>query len=80
MAAAGGKQVSFVKAAALILLAIFLYDVMGAIVKHLGDRYSGAQLSMFRNLFGLVPSATILAFSAAWVAASCGWMRVNNRA
>ena len=42
-------------AIAIILLAIFLFDVMGAIIKHLGTRYPAQQLSMLRNVFGLIP-------------------------
>ena len=43
-------------AIAIILLAIFLFDVMGAIIKHLGARYPAQQLSMLRNVFGLIPA------------------------
>lgn len=54
------------KAALIALTAILLFDVMGLIIKHLGDRYSAPQLSMFRNLFGLLPSLLVLQFSANW--------------
>ncbi len=56
----------FVRAVATILLAIFLFDVMGAIIKHLGGRYPTQQLSMLRNLFGLVPGIVVLAWSKDW--------------
>lgn len=49
-----------------MLLGVMLYDVMGAIVKHLGQHYSAPQLSMFRNLFGLVPTLLILFWSQNW--------------
>lgn len=60
------KQVTFFFAAATILLAIMLYDVMGAIIKHLSEFYPTQQLSMFRNLFGLIPTILILLFSQSW--------------
>ena len=57
---------SFAKAVMLLLLAIFLYDVMGAVIKHLSLRYPTQQLSMFRNFFGLVPTVLILLWSQDW--------------
>ena len=59
--------VSFLTAALVLLLAIFLYDVMGAIVKLLGRHYAAPQLTMFRNLFGLAPALVILVTSRKWV-------------
>jgi len=59
---------SFVRAVSLVLLAIFLFDVMGAIIKHLWQRYATPQLSMFRNLFGLIPSVIVLWLSRDWQA------------
>tara|TARA_B100001123_G_scaffold389265_1_gene465859 strand:- start:610 stop:1524 length:915 start_codon:yes stop_codon:yes gene_type:complete len=50
----------------IILLAIFLFDVMGAIIKHLGTRYPAQQLSMLRNVFGLIPSVLVLFYSSSW--------------
>ncbi|MEX0347087.1 MAG: DMT family transporter [Rhizobiaceae bacterium] len=64
--ARAGIQSNFAKAVVLILTAIFLFDIMGAIIKHLGDRYPPQQLSVFRNLFGLVPSVLVLWYSKAW--------------
>jgi drug/metabolite transporter (DMT)-like permease len=43
-----------------------LFDAMGLIIKHLSDGYSAAELSAWRNLFGLVPSVIVLWFSKAW--------------
>jgi len=40
---------NFSKAVFLILLAIFLFDVQGAIIKHMGDRYPVPQLASFRD-------------------------------
>ena len=50
----------------LIILAIFLFDVQGAIIKYLGDQYPVQQLAMYRNLFGLLPSFLVLYLSAEW--------------
>lgn len=56
----------FVRAVLTILLAIFLFDIMGAVIKLLGERYSPQQLSVFRNLFGLLPSLAVLWYSKDW--------------
>lgn len=56
----------FVRGAVLLLLAVFLFDVMGAIIKHLGRTYPAPELSMFRNLFGLVPSLIVLFAAKDW--------------
>jgi len=50
----------------IIMFAIFLFDVMGAIIKHLGARYPAQQLSMLRNVFGLIPSVLVLFYSSGW--------------
>ena len=63
------NQVPFLAAAAIMLTAILCYDIMGAIVKHLGQLYPSPQLSMFRNLFGLLPTLLILFWSQSWVQA-----------
>ena len=60
------QKSSLFKAIAIILLAIFLFDVMGAIIKHLGARYPAQQLSMLRNVVGLIPSALVLFYSRDW--------------
>ena len=57
---------NFGKAVFLIILAIFLFDVQGAIIKYLGDRYPVQQLAMYRNLFGLLPSFLVLYLSSDW--------------
>lgn len=66
---AASSSGAFWRAVCVMLTAIFLYDVMGAIVKHLSDAYSTQQLTVFRNLFGLVPSLVILLASASWAKA-----------
>lgn len=57
---------SFARAVFFILLAILLFDLQGAIIKHLGDRYPVQQLATFRNIFGLIPSLLVLLFSREW--------------
>ncbi|MEP5731475.1 MAG: DMT family transporter [Sulfitobacter sp.] len=48
------------------LLAIVLFDVMGLIIKRLSEGYSAAELSAYRNIFGLIPSALVLWGSSEW--------------
>ncbi len=48
------------------ILALVLFDMMGLIIKHLSPRYTAAELSAYRNAFGLVPSLLALWFSASW--------------
>ncbi|MGI9407893.1 MAG: DMT family transporter, partial [Hyphomicrobiaceae bacterium] len=60
---------SFTRAVLTLLAAIFLFDIMGAIIKHLGGRYPTQQLAMFRNLFGLIPSILVLFYSKSWYTA-----------
>ena len=50
----------------LSLVALTLFDAMGLIIKHLSDSYSPAELTAWRNLFGLVPAAIALWSSKAW--------------
>ena len=48
------------------LVALVLFDLMGLIIKHLSARYSAAELSAYRNIFGIIPSAIALWASARW--------------
>ncbi|SFR96718.1 DMT family transporter [Yoonia litorea] len=66
MTTATNSSPSFLRAVLVIILALVLYDVMSAIVKHLGSRYSTQELTVFRNLFGLVPALAILVTSRGW--------------
>lgn len=59
---------NFTQALGIIILAIFLFDLQGAIIKHLGQRYPVPQVMVFRNLFGLVPGLLVLYLSASWKA------------
>ncbi|KIN75393.1 Permease of the drug/metabolite transporter (DMT) superfamily [Sulfitobacter noctilucae] len=48
------------------LIAIVLFDAMGLIIKHLSPHYGAAELSAYRNLFGLIPAALVLWGSKDW--------------
>ena len=53
-------------AIALSLVALVLFDFMGLIIKHLSPAYSAAELSAYRNFFGLIPSFIALYSSRVW--------------
>ena len=48
------------------IVALVLFDFMALIIKALSVRYAAAELSAYRNLFGLVPSALALWMTATW--------------
>ena len=49
------------------LLSIVLFDLMGLVIKHLSHHgYTAAELSAYRNLFGLIPAALALLTSRQW--------------
>jgi drug/metabolite transporter (DMT)-like permease len=58
----------FLRAILINMAGIFLLDVMGLIIKHLSGDYGAAELSAYRNLFGMVPSLGFLWLSARWQA------------
>jgi len=45
---------------------IFLLDLMGVVIKALSGDYGAAELSTYRNLFGMIPSFIVLWLSAEW--------------
>ncbi|WP_298915901.1 DMT family transporter [uncultured Roseobacter sp.] len=51
------------------LVALLLFDLMGLVIKYLSADYSAAELSAYRNICGLIPSAIALWSSSAWRAA-----------
>ena len=57
----------------LCLAALLFFDLMGLIIKHLSPRYTSAELSAYRNVFGLVPSLIALYASARWRNAGKRW-------
>lgn len=57
----------------LLLCSLTLFDGMGLIIKHLSPRYSAAELSAWRNVFGLIPSIIVLFSSKDWHARGRVW-------
>ena len=57
----------------LLLGALTLFDGMGLIIKHLSPRYGAAELSAWRNTFGLIPSLIVLYASRDWHARGRIW-------
>ena len=57
----------------LLLGALTLFDGMGLIIKHLSPRYGAAELSAWRNTFGLIPSLIVLYASREWHAKGRIW-------
>ena len=53
-------------AVTLSLSGLFLLDCMGLAIKYLRNDYPAAQLSVFRNLFGMLPCFIALYFSKDW--------------
>ena len=53
-------------AVVLSLSGLFLLDCMGIAIKYLRNDYPAAQLSVFRNLFGMIPCFIVLYFSHDW--------------
>ncbi len=53
-------------AVTLSLSGLFLLDCMGLAIKYLRNDYPAAQLSVFRNLFGMIPCFIALYFSQDW--------------
>ncbi|MGB7243076.1 MAG: DMT family transporter, partial [Sulfitobacter sp.] len=53
----------------LSLIALIFFDAMGLIIKHLSSTYSAAELSAWRNIFGLIPSLIALWSTRRWHAA-----------
>lgn len=64
---------SFAVAVLTIVTSIFLFDVQGAFIKHMGQRYPIEQITLFRNFFGLFPHVLVLLFSASWHANGRTW-------
>ena len=60
------RQPSAGLAIGLSLVALFLFSAMGLIIKLLSAGYGAAELSAWRNIFGLVPSIIVLWSSAEW--------------
>ena len=61
-----GRSDDAALAIAISIAALVLFDLMGLIIKHLSPVYSAAELSAYRNVFGLAPSAIALWTHAGW--------------
>jgi drug/metabolite transporter (DMT)-like permease len=48
------------------IASLILFDLMGLIIKHLSSGYSAAELSAYRNIFGLIPSFIALWMTTSW--------------
>lgn len=55
------------------MLAIFLFDVQGALIKHVGSVYPIEQIALFRNFFGIFPNLLVLYFSTQWRVSGASW-------
>ncbi|OED38104.1 hypothetical protein AB833_20650 [Chromatiales bacterium (ex Bugula neritina AB1)] len=68
-----GEWTGLNTAIVLIIAAIFLFDLQGAFIKHMGSRYPVEQIAFFRNLFGILPNLVVLLLSAEWHARGRHW-------
>jgi drug/metabolite transporter (DMT)-like permease len=53
-------------AVVLSLVSLVFFDLMGLIIKRFSSDYSAAELSAYRNIFGLIPSVIALWSSQTW--------------
>jgi len=60
------KMSSVTRAILLSLIALLFFDLMGLIIKRLSVDYNAAELSAYRNIFGLIPSVIALRYSEFW--------------
>ena len=54
---------SVVRAVIFSLIALVFFDFMGLIIKVLSSKYSAVELSAYRNIFGIIPSAIAFWYS-----------------
>ncbi len=59
-------KTKFALAVTYLLGSIVLLDAMGLIIKFLSPHYTAAELSAYRNLFGLIPAGIMLWRAAEW--------------
>jgi len=50
----------------ILLIALLLFDIMGVMIKILGERYPVFQMAMYRNLFAFIPAIIALYTSVSW--------------
>ncbi|MFD2740590.1 DMT family transporter [Sulfitobacter aestuarii] len=53
-------------AIAISLVSLVFFDLMGLMIKRLSTDYSAAELSAYRNLFGMIPGVIVLWSSRSW--------------
>ncbi len=61
----------------ILLVAIFLFDIQGAMIKHMGSRYPVEQIAFFRNFFGILPNLVVLYLSTQWRTSGAPWKIVR---
>lgn len=66
-------QSPFVSAVLILLVAIVLFDIQGAMIKQMGSRYPIEQVAFFRNIFGILPNLFVLYFSSQWRLSGAAW-------
>ena len=57
----------------IVMTGILLLDVMGVFIRILSATYPPQELSVFRNIFGMIPSFLLLAWTASWHQAGRPW-------
>ena len=62
------QQSSFIKAVGILLFGIAAFDVMSVFVRLLGDKFPILQISVLRNIFGMIPALILLATGSGFVA------------
>lgn len=60
-----------------IILSIFLFDVQGVFIKHMGKQYPVEQITLFRNFFGLFPHILVWFFSTVPAGTKRSWKLVR---
>tara|TARA_X000000950_G_scaffold83077_1_gene104486 strand:+ start:76 stop:339 length:264 start_codon:yes stop_codon:yes gene_type:complete len=62
------QQSSIIKAVGILLFGIAAFDVMSVFVRLLGDKFPILQISVLRNIFGMIPALILLATGSGFVA------------
>ena len=62
------QQSSLIKAVGILLFGIAAFDVMSVFVRLLGDKFPILQISVLRNIFGMIPALILLATGSGFVA------------
>jgi drug/metabolite transporter (DMT)-like permease len=68
-----GQQGRLITAVSTLIAAIFLFDVQGAMIKHMGEQYPIEQVVIFRNLFGIFPNLLVLLYAVGWKPGRATW-------